>query len=152
DSTTWHSGINLIDDAATLYDGVASGSWVEGGLGMLGTGLDALMVATNPIGTLISYGLNWLIEHVKPLQEALNRLAGDGDQVAAYAQTWKNIARAVEQAGRDMGQAVTTQTAGWTGDAADAYRQLAVDKANHLLGASSAANTIGSAVEIVGML
>jgi hypothetical protein len=48
-------------------------------LATFGTGMDLLTMAMNPVGTLISYGLNWLIEHVKPLQDALNQLAGDAD-------------------------------------------------------------------------
>src|SRR2546426_2691297 len=122
DSTTWHSGINVIDDAAGVYDGISSGSWVEGGIAALGTGLDVLSMAMNPVGTLISYGLNWLIEHVKPLQNALSQLAGDADQIAAYSATWKNVGQAVQKAAQDLAGTVEKDTANWAGQAADAYR------------------------------
>jgi hypothetical protein len=152
DSTTWHTGINLIDDAASCYEGVSSGSWIEGGIGALGTALDLLTIAMNPVGTLISYGLNWLIEHVQPLQDALNQLAGDADQIAAYAQTWKNIGNAVGKAGKDLGDAVATQTANWTGSAADAYRDHVKTRVDALSTAATCANTVGSAVQIVGVI
>ncbi|KAA2265095.1 type IV secretion protein Rhs [Solihabitans fulvus] len=152
DSTNWHTGINLIDDAAGVYDGVESGSWVEGGLAALGTGLDLLTMAMNPVGTLISYGLNWLIEHVKPLQDALNQLAGDADQIAAYSQTWGNVGKAVDQAGKDLTAAVANDTAGWTGPAADAYRSHIKDKVDALSTAATCANTIGTVVNIVGVI
>ncbi len=41
-----------------------------------------LGVVLDSIGTLVSYGVAWLIEHVKPLSDALDWLAGDPDQIA----------------------------------------------------------------------
>ncbi|HVV09504.1 hypothetical protein [Amycolatopsis sp.] len=152
DSTTWHSGINVVDDAAGVYDGVQSGSWIEGGIAALGTGLDLLTMAMNPVGTLISYGLNWLIEHVKPLQDALNQLAGDADQIAAYSGTWKNIATAVRKAAGDLANTVDKDTANWTGQAADTYRANLKNKIDHLNAAGTCAETIGTVVQIVGVI
>ncbi|MET8759533.1 RHS repeat-associated core domain-containing protein [Lentzea sp. NPDC004782] len=152
DSTTWHSGINLIDDAASCYDGVSSGSWVEGGIGAIGAGLDLLTVAMNPVGTLISYGLNFLIEHVKPLKDALDQLAGDADQIAAYSATWANVGKAVGDAAKELGDAVGRDTANWAGSAADAYRRHAQNKTNALQTAATCANTISTAVKIVGVI
>ncbi|GLY65066.1 RHS repeat-associated core domain-containing protein [Amycolatopsis taiwanensis] len=152
DSTTWHSGINILDDAAGVYDGVQSGSWIEGGISAIGAGMDLLTMAMNPVGTLISYGLNWLIEHVKPLKDALDHLAGDADQIAAYSQTWKNIAQAVQGAGKDLAATVEKDTANWTGQAADTYRTNLKNKIDHINAASTCAETISVVVEIVGVI
>lgn len=152
DSTNWHTGINLIDDAAGVYDAVESGSWVEGGLSTLGAGMDLLTMAMNPVGTLISYGLNWLIEHVKPLQDALNQLAGDGDQIAAYSQTWANVAKAVQDAGKTLTDAVAKDTANWSGPAADAYRKHVEGKVNGLSTIVTCANAISTVVKVVGVI
>ncbi|GLY70464.1 WXG100 family type VII secretion target [Amycolatopsis taiwanensis] len=129
------------DDAAGVYDGVQSGSWIEGGISAIGAGMDLLTMAMNPIGTLISYGLNWLIEHVKPLKDALDHLAGDADQIAAYSQTWKNVAQAVQGAGKDLAATVEKDTANWTGPAADTYRANLKNKINHINAASTCAET-----------
>jgi RHS repeat-associated protein len=152
DSTNWHTGINLIDDAAACYDGVSSGSWVEGGIGAIGAGLDLLTVAMNPVGTLISYGLNWLIEHVKPLKDALDQLAGDADQIAAYSATWANVGKAVDDAAKNLSDAVGRDLADWAGPASDAYRQHAQNMASSLQTAATCANTISTAVKIVGVI
>jgi RHS repeat-associated protein len=152
DSTNWHTGINLIDDAAGVYDAVESGSWIEGGISALGAGMDLLTMAMNPVGTLISYGLNWLIEHVKPLQDALNHLAGDGDQIAAYSATWANVAKAVEGAGKSLTDAVAKETANWSGPAADAYRKHAEGKINGLSTIVTCANAISTVVKVVGVI
>ncbi|HEX7309408.1 RHS repeat-associated core domain-containing protein [Lentzea sp.] len=152
DSTTWHTGINLVDDAAGVYDAVESGGWVEGGISALGAGMDLLTMAMNPVGTLISYGLNWLIEHVKPLQDGLNMLAGDADQIAAYSQTWANVAKAVQEAGKSLADAVAKDTANWTGAAADAYRQHVAGKLNGLSTIVTCANAISTVVKVVGVI
>ncbi|HEX7662191.1 MAG TPA: DUF6531 domain-containing protein [Pseudonocardiaceae bacterium] len=152
DSTTWHTGINLLDDASGVAEGVSSGSWVEGGISALGVGLDALTIAMNPVGTLISYGLNWLIEHVKPLTDALDHLAGDADQIAAYAQTWGNISKAVGDAATQLSDTVNRDTANWTGQAADAYRANITNRIHSMNAAATAADAIGTAVRMVGVI
>jgi len=152
DSTTWHTGVSVLDDAAGVYQGVQSGSWIEGGIAAIGTGMDLLTMAMNPVGTLISYGLNWLIEHVKPLQDALNQLAGDADQIAAYSQTWKNVAQAVQSAGKDLAATVEKDTANWTGQAADTYRANIKDKIDHINAAATCAEIISVVVQIVGVI
>ncbi|GLZ31963.1 type IV secretion protein Rhs [Lentzea sp. NBRC 105346] len=152
DSTTWHTGINLIDDAAGVYDAVESGSWIEGGIAALGTGMDLLTIAMNPVGTLISYGLNFLIEHVKPLKDALDLLAGDVDQITAYSQTWANIGKAVGEAAKNLTDAASRDTANWAGAAADTYRQHVEGKVNGLSTAVTCANAISTVVKVVGMI
>jgi YD repeat-containing protein len=152
DSTTWHTGLGVIDDAASVYDGISSGSWIETGLGVVGGALDLLNAVMNPVATLVQYGLSWLIEHVKPLHDALDKLAGDGDQIAAYAQTWSNVSQAVGQVGQDLVAAVRSEAASWTGPAADAYREHIQRTATGLQTMSTCAGGIGVGVKLVGVL
>ncbi|MFI6076132.1 hypothetical protein ACIA5C_31750 [Actinoplanes sp. NPDC051343] len=46
--------------------------------------LDALAVISDPTGALFQYGVACIIDHVKPLSEALDWLAGDLAQIAAH--------------------------------------------------------------------
>ncbi|TVT26320.1 type IV secretion protein Rhs [Amycolatopsis rhizosphaerae] len=114
--------------------------------------MDLWTMAMKPVGTLISYGLNWLIEHVQPLQDALNQLAGDADQIAAYSQTWKNVAQAVQKSAKELTDTVGRDTAHWTGQAADTYRANLKNKIDHLGAAATCAETIGTVVQIVGVI
>ena len=152
DSTTAITGIGLVESAMGLYNGVESGSWVEGGLGAAGAGLETLGLVLDPVGTLASYGVAWLMEHVQPLSDALDRLAGDPDTIASYAATWRNVATAVQQAGADFGTAVNQGTAGWQGQAADAYRVHTAGQIEQLTAAGTGAQTVGSIVEGAGVL
>ncbi|SDI59839.1 hypothetical protein SAMN05192558_106348 [Actinokineospora alba] len=152
DSTTAVTGIGIAESAVDIYNGVQSGSWVEGGIGALGGGLEVLSLVIDPIGTLGQYAVSWVIEHVAPLRDALNWLAGDADQIAAYAQTWKNVSQAVAGVAADHQTEVTNGTAGWVGPAADAYRTNAGQQNEHITAAGTGAETIGTVVEVVGVL
>ncbi|MGI8308623.1 hypothetical protein [Saccharopolyspora hattusasensis] len=146
----WGTGIGIaesINDVASLNDG---SSWVESGLAYGGLVMEAVSIATDPIGTLLSYGLSWLIEHVEPLKEALDWFAGDPDGVKAYGETWANVSKAVGEAATQYNDAVKADTGQWTGAAGDAYRQHAVEKGEALAGASELANTISTVVTVMG--
>lgn len=136
-----------VHDVASLNDG---SSWVEAGLAYGGLAMEAVSVAVDPIGTLLSYGLSWLIEHVEPLQEALDWFAGDPDGVKAYGATWENVSKAVQQAATEYNEAVKADTAQWVGPAGDAYRRYAAEKGEALNGAAELAGTISSVVTIMG--
>ncbi|WP_433871748.1 hypothetical protein [Saccharopolyspora sp. CA-218241] len=144
------TGIGILEsfhDVQSLND---ESSWVESGLAYGGMAMEAVSMVVDPIGTLLSYGLSWLIEHVEPLKEALDWFAGDPDGVRAYGATWANVSQAVGQAAQQYSQAVEAHTAEWTGSAGDAYRRYAAEKGEALVGASELANTISTVVTVMG--
>ncbi|TDD89680.1 hypothetical protein E1202_10375 [Saccharopolyspora karakumensis] len=146
----WTSGIGIaesVNDVSSLNEG---SSWVESGLAYGGLAMEGISLAVDPIGTLLSYGLSWLIEHVHPLKEALDWFGGDPDGVAAYGKTWENVSKAVEEAASQYEDAVKADTASWTGAAGDAYRRTAAEKGEALAGAAKLAGTISSVVTIMG--
>lgn len=59
DSTQWYSGIGIAEDVAGLHDSISSGSWIEGGLSVLGVGMDIAQTVIDPVGTLASYGVGF---------------------------------------------------------------------------------------------
>jgi hypothetical protein len=48
----------------------------------------------------------WIIEHVKPLSQALDWLAGDPGQIAGHAQTWRNVASSLRDSAAAVDRAV----------------------------------------------
>src|SRR3954469_15476878 len=121
-------------------------------LGAVSAGLDALAVISDPIGALLQYGVAWIIDHVKPLSEALDWLAGDPAQIAAHTQTWHNVAGALHDRAGDLDQAVRWDTAEWTGDAADAYRKWVGQQKGAVDGLAQAATTLAIITEAAGQL
>lgn len=151
ETNAW-SGFYLAEDIQLLHRGVKSGSWVDLTLGGIGTTLDALSVVTDPLGTLTSWGVAWLLDHVEPLRQALDRLAGDASQIAANAQTWRNVSSQLQSTAQDYRQAVDRQVAGWSGPAGDAYRAHAGEHHGGMDALGKAAETMATIVESSGMV
>nr|ACR33040.1 hypothetical protein [Actinoplanes garbadinensis] len=152
DSTTGLTGLGLVEDAHQIAEAIRGNSWVDGVLGGVGASLDGLALAIDPLGTLAAWGVAWLIEHVQPLQDALDWLAGDVDEIAAQAATWRNVAAFTDSAQQDYADRLRTEVAGWFGASGDAYRAHASEHLAALKGISTAAGGISSAVEGAGLL
>jgi hypothetical protein len=90
------SGIWIAEDIELISQGIKESSWVNATLGVVGASLDGLALISDPLGALLQYGVAWIIEHVKPLTEVLDWLAGDPAQIAAHAQTWRNVAKSLQ--------------------------------------------------------
>ncbi|MFD8494822.1 RHS repeat-associated core domain-containing protein [Amycolatopsis sp. NPDC059657] len=150
--TTGVTGIGIAESAVDLANGVKDGSWVEGGLGALGVGLEVLSLALDPIGTLAQYGVSWLIEHVQPLKEALDWLAGNPPVIQSYSDTWANVAKEVNAIAGDMNNEGKTGTAGWQGAAAEAYRGEVAEQADAIVGAATLADGISTGVMVMGQV
>ncbi|WP_435591471.1 DUF6531 domain-containing protein [Nocardia sp. bgisy118] len=150
DSTEWYSGVALFETVSDTYKAISSGSWVEAGLGVVGVGLEVAAVVVDPLGTLAGFGVGWLIEHVEPLQEALNWVAGDPDQIEAYAKTWSNVSEKINEAAEAHKQAVEKDISEWQGATATAYRARAAETADALAAATKAAEAASQAIQMAG--
>jgi hypothetical protein len=120
--------------------------------GVTGASLDALALISDPIGALLQYGVAWIIEHVKPLSEALDWLAGDPGQIAANATTWRNVGAELRREADDFVRAVRLGTAEWAGAASDAYRTWAAKRDQTLQVLATGADTVAAITEGAGFL
>ena len=151
-STTWYTGLGLAEDAAQISSGIQNDSWVDGTLGGVGGTLDVLGTIIDPLGSLVAWGVGWLMEHVRPLREALDWLAGRPDEIAAHAATWRNVAAASAATQQRYADAVRSGTAGWSGTSGDAYRSHAARQIDALGGIAKVSEGISYAVEGAGLL
>ncbi|MEU4806308.1 RHS repeat-associated core domain-containing protein [Actinosynnema sp. NPDC023587] len=145
--TTAVTGIGIAESAADLASGISDGSWVAAGLGGIGVGLEVLSMVLDPIGTVASYGVGWLIEHVQPLKEALDWFAGDPPVIRSFSETWSNVAAEVGRIAADLG---TQDAPGWQGAASAAYRSHAAQTADAIAGAGTLAEGVGTGVMVMG--
>jgi hypothetical protein len=152
DSTQWHTGLGLVESIADTVAGIESGSWVDGTIGGVATSLDALATVLDPLGSLVSWGVAWLMEHVKPLSDALDWLAGDPDQIAAYAQTWRNVASNTADVAADLEAALAAQIGEWGGASGRAYRERAAEQLRAMDAIGRAAGGVAALVEGAGLL
>jgi uncharacterized protein YukE len=146
------AGVWIAEDIEMIARGVEDGSWIDLALGGVGATLDALAMVSDPVGVLLQYGVAWIIEHVKPLSEALDWLAGDPRQIAAHAQTWTNVAAALRDNAGELTSAVSAEVAEWRGAAGDAYRVWAKQQGDAIEGLAKAAETMALITTGAGVL
>lgn len=146
------AGIWIAEDIEAIRADVESGSWVDTSIGAVSAGLDALAFVSDPIGSLLQYGAAWIIEHVRPLAEALDWLAGDPRQIVAHAQTWRNVAATMDARADDLDRAVRFDTGEWVGGAAEAYRRWTGLQRDAVRGLAGAAQTMAAITEGAGGL
>jgi uncharacterized protein YukE len=146
------AGVWIAEDIELIAQGVRGHSWVDGSLGVVGAGLDALALVSDPVGALLQYGISWLIEHVRPLSEALDWLAGDPGQIAGHAQTWRNVASSLRDESDALARAARFDLSEWRGAAAEAYRGWAGQRDESLQALARASDTMALIIEGAGML
>jgi uncharacterized protein YukE len=146
------AGVWIAEDIELIAQGVENRSWVDGTLGVVGGGLDALAFVSDPVGALLQYGIAWLIEHVKPLSEALDWLAGDPGRIAAHAQTWRNVASSLRAEAESLAGAVGVDITGWSGAASEAYRSWAARRGQSLEALAKASDAVALMSEGAGLL
>lgn len=146
------AGIYLAEDIQLLQQAFESGSWIDGTIGGVGVAMDALGLMTDPLGTLVSWGVAWLIEHLKPLSDALDWLAGNPGRIGGYVATWQTLSGRLTALGGDYRDAVSRQLEGWTGPAAAAYRDHAGQHVAALDALGRAAQALSTITEGAAML
>ncbi|BAL91105.1 hypothetical protein AMIS_58850 [Actinoplanes missouriensis 431] len=146
------AGMGLVEDPFEIASGIRSGSWVDASLGGVGMSLEALSLVLDPLGSLMSWGVGWLLEHVEPLREALDHLAGDAAAVSAQSSQWQQVAALMSSAHAGYTARVQADTAGWSGEATEAYRAHAGEQLAAMQGIGVAAGGIASAVMGTGLL
>ncbi|MGX7827756.1 WXG100 family type VII secretion target [Actinokineospora sp. 24-640] len=149
--TAPEDGMVVYDFAVDAKKAIDNGDWLEAGIAGTAAGLDALAVIADPFGALLSGAFAWAIEHVDPLPEMLNSLAGNPDVVQSNATTWANVANHMRTTAADMERVVDEDTAPWQGPAVDSYRLLALGEAKLMAAASAAADAVSAAVSGAGI-
>ncbi|HEU0088649.1 MAG TPA: hypothetical protein VFQ77_13560 [Pseudonocardiaceae bacterium] len=139
---------SIVQTGEELGDRDAAGSAVQGA----GAALDSLDAIVDPLGALAAAGVGWLIEHCEPLREPLDLLAGDPQAIEAVSQTWHNIAAEMGDIGFDVGAAAAQDSAGWQGQAAEAYRRKAAELASEISALQAGASGVAGAVATGGVL
>ncbi|WP_409462610.1 hypothetical protein [Amycolatopsis sp. GA6-003] len=146
------TGINIAESATDAWKGIADGDWVSGGLGVASLAGEIAGAAIDPFGYLMSSVASFLMEHVQPLKDMLDSVAGNPPVIQSYADTWGNVAKALQERQKDLENAVKTGTAEWKGDGADAYRKSAAEAAEAIGGAATVASAIGTVTMIMGQV
>ena len=146
------TGSSLAEGFQGLQQAVNSGSWVDGMLAGGAFALDAAATVLDPFSALLANGLGWAMEHFEPLREVLDKLAGIPDIVVSHAETWNNMAGALQTMADDLRSSLAADLPDWAGTAAESYQALMANNVDGLGGLSVLAATMSSATRAAGNL
>jgi uncharacterized protein YukE len=146
------TGASLADSFQGVHQAVSSGSWVDGALAGGAFAVETAATVLDPFSALLSNGLGWALEYFEPLREALDKLAGIPDRVAAHAATWHNISAELDAMAADLHAGLASDLPDWQGAAAGTYQSLMAANVDALGGLSVLAATMSAATEAAGNL
>ena len=149
--TVW-SGSRLLEDGFDLKEAFESNSWVAGGLAVAATAADTAAAVMDPLGEALSAGIGWIIEHLSPLKDWLNELAGDSDAVAAAASTWTNIGAKLNSCAGDLDKVCSSRLAGQESLAVATFKSLQAGSASHLRMTGQLAGAISGGLTVASVI
>ncbi len=152
DTTPFYAGVTLVEGIVEVKGGIEAGSWIDTSIGAGFVVVDAALLVMDPLGSMTSWVAAMCMEHVRPLTDVLDWLAGDPDQLAANAQTWANVAANTMRSADDVRDAILREVPQWAGPAADTYRRAAEVEVLALRGYAESADAKAVAVEMSGRI
>ena len=148
----WHEGAGVLYNAFELGNNIAEGDWAEGLTHGAVTLIGTAGAMADPIGTLITGAISWLMDHIEPLPTFLDWLAGDPDAVSAFSSTWANVAQHVDEVAQNFSTYIADDLGDMTAVALTIYRgiaqghALAVSATGVLCGATAKAVQLASLI------
>ncbi|QUQ70623.1 WXG100 family type VII secretion target [Kutzneria sp. CA-103260] len=100
----------------------------------------------DPLNTLISKGLGFVIDYIEPVKEALELVTGSPDALNAAADSYSQLSADIDQLGQQLHDELTTGLANWKGDASDTAHQ---EMAQFLDGIHGTATLAGYIVQLL---
>jgi hypothetical protein len=131
----------------------ASGKLVGDGASFVaGAAMDVTFFAMDPIGWLVSHGLNMLLELVQPLQDALHQVSGDGPAIGHASQNFVTIAQGFVELAEDFEKTGDTALKDWVDDAGEAARAALGDFSSGIRGLGSSAGSVAEVLKMWSMV
>ncbi|GAA1670010.1 hypothetical protein GCM10009830_14840 [Glycomyces endophyticus] len=146
------TGFSLVEGAGDVRTAIDEGNWVDASIAGIGLAIEGAAIAIDPFSTLLAMGIEWAMEQIEPLKEALDWLAGNPQAVETHALTWDNMSAELLSISEDLGRRLEGDLQGWQDDAADAYRTMLGANADLVAALSGTAAGMASATRGAGTL
>ena len=91
-----YAKIGPISDIISFSEEVGKDGWTGEFCAIASLGANALSAAFNPIATATGWVAAWIIDHINPLHDFLQKLTGDSEEIQAGVKTWNNISKAAQ--------------------------------------------------------
>lgn len=116
------AGAGFFDSAFGLKRAVNEGDTVAVAMAGVGMGIDALGMILDPLGSVLTAGIGWLIEHLVIFRWPLDFLMGDPKGIEAAKTAIYAEGKTVRQWSEDHAKATKDLMPNWNGQAADQFR------------------------------
>ncbi|WP_255375811.1 hypothetical protein [Saccharomonospora sp. CUA-673] len=148
--TVYNTGKSITGHAQELAQAEGAGDVGGAALGLIGDGAgfvasatgDMVTFAMDPIGWLVSNGLDMLLELVQPLQDALHYVTGDGPSLGHAADNFSTIAHGFVALAEDFEGKGDEALAEWVDEAGNAAKEALGDFSSGIRGIGSAAGSV----------
>ncbi|USX55034.1 hypothetical protein [Lentzea sp. HUAS12] len=150
-------GSLFIEAYGSLIDGISKDaeSETEKALDItfnaIGAASATVMLAIDPLGSIIGAGVGWLIEHVSFLRDALNQVMGNPEEIQANVEANKARAAELRVLAEDHKSGLATFD-GWTGASSERFKASMDNMTHELEDLANAVETKAKIVAIMGML
>ncbi|WP_435122970.1 hypothetical protein [Amycolatopsis thermoflava] len=148
----WQTGAGFFDAAVSLNEAVKENDKVAIGIGSAGLALETLGLALDPIGSLLTAGIGWLIEHISVLRWPLDIMWGDPEGIAAAEEAVKAEKEKLEQWAQDHQTKLATLMESWTGEGADQFRKSMEAVTDQLNAIGGYLENAGKSMKVAGGL
>ncbi|MEY7974275.1 hypothetical protein AB8O38_19975, partial [Saccharomonospora xinjiangensis] len=148
------AGSGIVDATYLLAQAIKDNDTTSIAIGSVGLALDLLGLVFDPLGTVLTAGIGWLIEHVTPFRWPLDLMMGDPEGVSAAQEAIAAQKAKLDAWSEKLPTELDTLMKEWAGAAADAFKASMEGVAAQLkeLGGyvESAAKNMGIAGAIIG--
>nr|WP_245914299.1 hypothetical protein [Amycolatopsis sulphurea] len=158
--TVYKAGKSIAGHAQQAAQADNPGELASAGAALVGDGAkfvgaaagDMITFAMDPIGWLVSHGLNMLLELVQPLQDALHQVTGDGPAIGHASENFATIAQGFVALADDFERTGDTALAEWVDDAGNAAKEALGDFSSGMRGVGSAAGSVAEVLQMWSMV
>src|SRR5690606_1786604 len=113
---------------------------------------EVVSFAMDPINWLVSNGLNFLIELIRPLQDLLHMATGDGPALSEAAGNFKEIGSGMETMGQELLKDRDLQLQNWTEDAGTAAKTKLEELSKGIEGVAGTAHGVADTLTMWSMV
>ncbi|MCP2253032.1 hypothetical protein LY13_001776 [Prauserella aidingensis] len=115
-------------------------------------GTEAATAVLDPVGWLVGHGLDFLLNLITPLQDALHMVTGDGPALEKAAQDFQGIGDGLVDYANEFRRVADEALVDWNGDAAGAAKSALADFSKGIDGVSTSAGGVVEILKLSSML
>ncbi|GAA3537789.1 hypothetical protein GCM10022222_21770 [Amycolatopsis ultiminotia] len=131
----------------------AGGQLVQDGAGFVaGAAVDVASFALDPVGWLVSNGLNMLLELIQPLQDALHFVTGDGPSLKTASGNFVEIGKGFVTLADDFVKTGDEALKDWQGEGGAAAKKALAEFSEGIKGIGSSAGAVAETLQMWSMV